>query len=144
MTTMKKTILLLATLFYAFIAYGDSINFVKIYYNDSLLVQFQPTNDYYNIDINEATFKETDVIYVKYLHANGDDKTTFIYNVFNQNKQPLYDLVVRKNGAPISITKKYLASDFPLLKGNIYYFIVTSIVNMAELPPQRCFKITLK
>ena len=139
---MKKTILLVATLFYTFIAVADSINYVKIYYNDSLLVQFQPTNDYYNIDINEATFKETDTIFVKYFYANGDDKTTFIYNVFNQNKQPLYDLVVRKNGKPISITKKYLTSDFPLLKGNIYYFTVTSIVNMVELPPQRCLKIT--
>jgi len=63
---MKKTILLLATLFYAFIAMADTIDYVQIYYNDSLLTQFQPTNDYYNIDINEATFKETDSIFVKY------------------------------------------------------------------------------
>lgn len=141
---MKKTILLLATLFYAFIALGDTIDYVQIYYNDSLLAQFQPTDKYYNIDINEATFKETDAIYVKYFYANGDDKTTFVYNVFNQNKQPLYDLVVRKNGSPITITKKYLTSDFPLLKGNIYYFTVTGIINMAELPPQKFLKITFK
>jgi hypothetical protein len=141
---MKKTILLLATLFYAFIAVGDTIDYVQIYYNDSLLVQFQPTNDYYNIDINEATFKETDSIFVKYYQANGDEKTIFIYIVVNQKNQQLYDIVYRGNGKPYGITRKYLSSDFPLTKGNIYYFTVTRIINMAELPPQRCLKITFK
>lgn len=141
---MKKTILLLATLFYAFIAVGDTINSVQIYYNDSLLAQFKPINDYYNIDINEATFKETDTLFVRYFHKDGDAKSIFIYNVFNQNKQPLYDIGFRGNGTPWGITRKYLASDFPLIKGNIYYFTIVSIINMQEKAPQSFLKITFK
>lgn len=141
---MKKTILLAATLFYAFIALGDTIDYVQVYYNDALLAQFQPNNDYYNIDIDEATFKETDTIFVKYFQANGDEKSVFIYNVFNQKHQQLFDIVYKGNGKPYGLTRKYFTANHPLNKGNFYYFTIIRIINMAELPPQKCLKITFK
>lgn len=139
---MKKIILILAAILLHVGSFCDTIDYVQVYYNDLLLVQFQPSNEYFNVDIQESTFKKTDSIKVKYFLVDGDEKTIFLYNVHNQNNQPLNDIGIRNNGAPAFITKKYLASDFPLKKGNIYYFTITSIVNKIENPPLKFLKIS--
>ncbi len=140
---MKKQLLFILALCCSFTAFSDTIDHVQVYLNDQLISQFTPNNDYQNINIEESTFKETDQISIKYFLKEGNDKTVFIYNIYNQKNQQLNDIAIRKNGAPIIITRSFLGIDFPVMKGNVYYFVVIKILNMQEQAPERIFKITL-
>ena len=141
---MKKQLLFILALCCSFSAFSDTIDHVQVYLNDQLLTQFNPTNEYYNVNIEESTFKESDKISIKYYMNDGNDKTVYIYNIVNQKNQPLHDIAVRKNGTPAIITRSFLGKDFPVMKGNIYYFTVIRILNMQEQAPQQLLKITMK
>ena len=140
---MKKQLLFILALCCSFTAFSDTIGHVHVYLNDQLISQFTPNNDYQNINIEESTFKETDQISIKYFLKEGNDKTVFIYNIYNQKNQQPNDIAIRKNGAPIIITRSFVGIDFPVMKGNVYYFVVIKILNMQEQAPERIFKITL-
>ncbi|HPE40975.1 MAG TPA: hypothetical protein PLI77_07825, partial [Bacteroidales bacterium] len=62
----------------------------------------------------------------------------------NQKNQPLNDIVTRKNGSSVTINRSFLGKDLPIIKGNVYYFTVTKILNMQEQAPERVLKITLQ
>lgn len=128
----------------SFSAFSDTIDHVQVYLNDQLLTQFNPTNEYYNVNIEESTFKESDKISIKYYMNDGNDKTVYIYNIVNQKNQPLNDIVTRKNGSSVTINRSFLGKDLPIIKGNVYYFTVTKILNMQEQAPERVLKITLQ
>lgn len=141
---MKKNLLFILVLCCSFSAFSDTIDHVQVYLNDQLLTQFNPTNEYYNVNIEESTFKESDKISIKYYMNDGNDKTVYIYNIVNQKNQPLNDIVTRKNGASVTINRSFLGKDLPIIKGNVYYFTVTKILNMQEQAPERVLKITLQ
>ncbi|MDX9891746.1 MAG: hypothetical protein RBS29_04530 [Bacteroidales bacterium] len=141
---MKKNLLFILVLCCSFSAFSDTIDHVQVYLNDQLLTQFNPTNEYYNVNIEESTFKESDKISIKYYMNDGNDKTVYIYNIVNQKNQPLNDIVTRKNGSSVTINRSFLGKDLPIIKGNVYYFTVTKILNMQEQAPERVLKITLQ
>lgn len=140
---MKKQLLFIFALCCSLTAFSDTIDHVQVYLNDQLISQFTPIKEYQNITIEESTFKETDQISIKYFLKDGNDKTVFIYNIYNQKNQQLNDIAVRKNGTPTIITRSFLGKDFPIMKGNIYYFVVIKILNMQEQAPEKIIKITL-
>lgn len=141
---MKKIFLFIFVLFCSFTAFSDSTDYIQVFLNDQLISQFKPTNEYQNINIEESKFKETDQIFIKYFVSDGNDKTVFIYNIVNQKNQPLNDIVTRKNGSSVTINRSFLGKDLPIIKGNVYYFTVTKILNMQEQAPERVLKITLQ
>lgn len=140
---MKKQILFILVFFCSLYAFSDTTDYVQVFLNDQLISQFNPNNEYQNINIEDSKLKETDQISIKYFVKDGNDKTVFIYNIVNQKNQPLNDIVVRKNGAPVTLNRTFLGKDLPVVKGNVYYFTCIKILNMQEQAPQKLLKITL-
>lgn len=63
---MKKQILFILVFFCSLFAFSDTTDYVQVFLNDQLISQFNPNNEYQNINIEDSKLKETDQISIKY------------------------------------------------------------------------------